>query len=164
MLGSSLRFSMLRPSVSGLASRNDCYRVSASRPQYERYVSDFRSIENILDELFAFQMVEINGERTIGKQDAFRVFLERNAQLLKTDGWTGVVVPSAFHANEGATGVRRLYLEKLNLRHCYSFENQRKLFEIDSTLQVRDGRRSGGTTNGLRFLCLLFARRRMAFQ
>ena len=41
-------------------------------------------------------------------------------------------VPSAFHANEGATGVRRLYLEKLNLRHCYSFENRRKLFEIDS--------------------------------
>jgi hypothetical protein len=44
----------------------------------------------------------------------------------------GVVVPSAFHANEGATGVRQLYLGKLNLHHCYSFENRRKLFEIDS--------------------------------
>ena len=102
------------------------------KARYERYLSEFRSIENIFDELLAFQMVEINGEKTIGKQDAFRVFLERNAQLLKTDGWTGVVVPSAFHANEGATGVGRLYLEKLNLRHCYSFENKRKLFEIDS--------------------------------
>ncbi|MGC1717756.1 MAG: hypothetical protein WA746_02100, partial [Isosphaeraceae bacterium] len=100
---------------------------------YERYVSDFRSIENILDKLFAFQVVEIDEERTIGKQDAFRVFLERNAQLLKTDGWTGVVVPSAFHANEGATGIRQLYLGKMALRHCYSFENRRKLFEIHSS-------------------------------
>lgn len=47
--------------------------------------------------------------------------MERNAQLVTRDGWTGVVVPSAFHANEGATGIRRLYLERLNLRHCYSF-------------------------------------------
>ena len=39
---------------------------------------------------------------------------------------------STFHANEGATGVGRLYLEKLDLRHCYPFENRRKLFEIDS--------------------------------
>ena len=92
-------------------------------------------IENILDKLFAFQVVEIDGERTIGKQDAFRVFLERNAQLLKTDGWTGVVVPSAFHANEGATGIRQLYLGKMALRHCYSFENRRKLFEIHSSFK-----------------------------
>ncbi len=103
------------------------------KARYERYVSDFRSIENILDKLFAFQVVEIDEERTIGKQDAFRVFLERNAQLLKTDGWTGVVVPSAFHANEGATGIRQLYLGKMALRHCYSFENRRKLFEIHSS-------------------------------
>ena len=34
--------------------------------------------------------------------DAFRLFMERNAQLLAPDGVTGVVVPSAFHANEGA--------------------------------------------------------------
>ncbi len=105
------------------------------KAQYERYLSDFRSIENILDKLFAFQVVEINGEKTIGKQDAFRVFLERNAQLLKTDGWTGVVVPSAFHANEGATGIRQLYLGRMALKHCYSFENRRKLFEIHSSFK-----------------------------
>src|SRR5262249_61392733 len=30
----------------------------------------------------------------------------------------------------GATGVRQLYLTKMALLHCYSFENRRKLFEI----------------------------------
>ena len=67
-----------------------------------------------------------------GRQlDDFRLFMERNAQLLAPDGVTGVVVPSAFHANEGATGIRRLYLEQMGLECCYSFENRRKLFEID---------------------------------
>jgi len=80
--------------------------------------------------LYKYQIAEIDGEKTIGKQDAFRAFMERNSQLLGRDGWTGVVVPSAFHANEGATGIRRLYLEKMGLRHCNSFENRRKLFDI----------------------------------
>jgi hypothetical protein len=40
------------------------------------------------------------------------------------------VVPSAFHANEGATGIRQLYLKNMKLKCCYSFENRRKIFEI----------------------------------
>ena len=52
--------------------------------------------------------------------------MERNSQLLDQKGMTGVVVPSAFHANEGATGIRRLYLEEMALHCCYSFENRRK--------------------------------------
>lgn len=43
-----------------------------------------------------------------------------------------MVVPSAFHANEGATGVRRLLLEQASIEWCLSFENRRKLFEIHS--------------------------------
>ena len=43
-----------------------------------------------------------------------------------------MVVPSAFHANEGATGIRQLYLRQTRLEWCLSFENRRKLFDIDS--------------------------------
>lgn len=79
---------------------------------------------------YSSQVVEVGGDHTGGDPDLFRVFMERNAQLLSLGAFSGVVVPSAFHANEGATGVRRLYLEKMALRCCYSFENKRKLFEI----------------------------------
>ena len=52
-----------------------------------------------------------------GRQlDAFRIFMERNAQLIRPDGVTAAVVPSAFHANEGAVGVRRLYFERMNFQ------------------------------------------------
>ena len=56
--------------------------------------------------------------------------MKRNEQLLKDRGITEVLMLAAFHANEGATGARKVYLEQMGLRHCYSFENRRRLFEI----------------------------------
>ena len=47
-------------------------------------------------------------------------------------GAIGMVVPSAFHANEGATGIRQLYLRQTRIEQCLSFENRHKLFDIDS--------------------------------
>jgi hypothetical protein len=98
--------------------------------RYGQYIAGFRGMERVVDTFYPLQVAEIDGERTIGKQDAFRAFMERDTQLLAPGGSTGVVVPSAFHANEGATGVRHLYFERMAMRCCYSFENQRKLFDI----------------------------------
>ena len=41
-------------------------------------------------------------------------------------------MPSAFHANEGTTGIRRLYFQEAALGWCLSFENRRRIFDIDS--------------------------------
>ena len=46
-----------------------------------------------------------------GKLDLYRVFAERMMRLIDCEGAIGMVVPSAFHANEGATGIRKLYLQ-----------------------------------------------------
>jgi hypothetical protein len=105
-----------------------------SRPEvasaYSAYVLGFRAIEATTVRLYSYQTAEIAGEQTIGKPDAYRLFLERGVQLLGPGGRIGFVVPSGFHANEGATGVRQLYLEKTALRKCFSFENRKGLFEI----------------------------------
>ena len=69
---------------------------------------------------------------TSGNLDLFRLFAERNMQLAAAGGSIGVLLPSAFHANEGTTGVRRLYLQQTNLSWCLSFENRRRIFDIDS--------------------------------
>ena len=95
----------------------------------------FERTKRANDRLFEYQKVIIDGDLAGRQLDAFRVFMERNAQLLCEGGFTGVIVPSAFHANAGATGVRRLYLEKMVLRCCFSFENRKKLFDIDSRLK-----------------------------
>jgi len=100
---------------------------------HQAYIEEFRGVEKVLKSIYAYQVAIVDGEKTIGKQDAFRAFMERNAQLLNPKGLTGVVVPSAFHANEGATGIRKLYLENMSLKCRYSFENKRKIFEIHSS-------------------------------
>jgi hypothetical protein len=100
--------------------------------EFDGYIQHFEQLKRANDRLYEYQKVEIEGDLAGRQVDAFRVFMERKAQLLRQSGYVGVVVPSAFHANEGATGVRQLYLTKMALLHCYSFENRRKLFEIDS--------------------------------
>jgi hypothetical protein len=90
----------------------------------------FEQIKRANDKLYKYQKVIIDGDLAGRQLDAFRVFMERNAQLLRKYGYTGVVVPSAFHANAGATGVRKLYLEQMALQCCFSFENRKRLFDI----------------------------------
>lgn len=100
--------------------------------QFADYTESFEHQKRAIDVLYEHQKVFIDGDLCGRQLDLFRVFMERHFQILHQRGWTGVVVPSAFHANEGATGVRRLYLNHMQLHCCYSFENRRKLFEIDS--------------------------------
>lgn len=86
--------------------------------------------QRVHERLFRHQVVELSRGKTGGDPDLAKLFAERNTQIVGQMGRLGIVVPSAFHANEGATGVRQLYLEKMALRCCYSFENRQKLFEI----------------------------------
>jgi hypothetical protein len=39
-------------------------------------------------------------------------------RLSDCEGAIGMVVPSAFHANEGATGIRKLYLRQTRIEQC----------------------------------------------
>ncbi|WP_458368098.1 hypothetical protein [Limnoraphis robusta] len=99
---------------------------------FAEYQEEFEQQKRVNDVLYQYQKVRIDGDLAGRQLDAFRVFMERNAQLIKKNALTGVLVPSGFHANEGATGIRRLYFENMACQCCYSFENRRRLFEIDS--------------------------------
>lgn len=106
--------------------------ASESARLFREAMEAFERTKRSNDRLFAFQKVTIDGDLAGRQLDSFRVFMERNAQVLGHLGRTGVVVPGAFHANAGAAGVRHLYMERMRLVCCFSFENRRKLFEIDS--------------------------------
>lgn len=102
---------------------------------FNQYQEAFEQQKRSNDRLFRYQKVTIEGDLAGRQLDAFRVFSERGAGLLGPTGAIGLVVPSAFHANAGAAGVRKLFLEELSLAHCYSFENRRRLFEIHSSFK-----------------------------
>ncbi|HVC60598.1 MAG TPA: hypothetical protein VND19_09595 [Acetobacteraceae bacterium] len=102
----------------------------ATAVAFRAYQEGFAQQHRVVDRLYAHQKVAVSGQATGGKLDSFRVFAERSLQLAGPAGAIGMVVPSSFHANEGATGIRRLYLCETDLRKCLSFENRRKLFDI----------------------------------
>ncbi|MFZ4438832.1 MAG: Eco57I restriction-modification methylase domain-containing protein [Syntrophales bacterium] len=102
---------------------------------FNRSRESFERTKRANDALYSYQKIYIDGDLAGRQLDAFRVFMERTFQTIGTGGIAGCVVPSAFHANEGATGVRQLYLHEMAIHCCYSFENRRKLFEIDSRLK-----------------------------
>jgi hypothetical protein len=99
---------------------------------FRQYQLGFQQQHRLTDRLYRHQKLGARDQPVGGKLDSFRVFAERKLQLAGPHGGIGMVVPSAFHANEGATGIRQLYLRQTRLEWCLSFENRRKLFDIDS--------------------------------
>ncbi len=129
----------LDPAVLDAASRReraDLEQVVLSDPgvaaAFATYRAGFDRLKRIAQRLYRHQRVRAGAGSTGGNLDLFRLFAERNLDLAAADGAVGVLLPSAFHANEGATGVRRLYLRETDLRWCLSFENRRRIFDIDS--------------------------------
>jgi hypothetical protein len=93
-----------------------------------------------------FQSVNQAAEKaSAATPDMYQCFAERAYQLAMSGGSIGLVLPSAFHSNDGASGLRRLYLDKMRLSCCFSFENRRRLFDIHRSFKfatvvaVRDG-------------------------
>ncbi len=127
------------PSVLDAASRTErvtIERALLSRPDvaaaFAAYRSGFERIKNVVRRLYQHQRVSVGSDSTAGSLDLYRLFAERNLQLAADDGAIGMLLPSAFHANEGSTGIRRLYLRDAELAWCLSFENRRRVFDIDS--------------------------------
>lgn len=102
---------------------------------YKSYMESITLQEKTVSNIYNNQNATINGQSTIGKSDLYIIFCEQFYNLLRPKGFIGIVIPSGFHANEGATGIRKLYLEKTSIKFCYSFENKRKLFEIHSSFK-----------------------------
>jgi hypothetical protein len=103
--------------------------------EYDAYLASFERFKRSNDRLYLYQKVSIDGDLAGRFLDAFRVFAERCAQLLAPNGSIGLVLPSAFHANEGAAGVRNLYINSIGIRYCFSFENRKKIFDIHASFK-----------------------------
>ncbi len=98
---------------------------------FAAYRARFDRQKRIAERLFRHQRVGTKGGTTAGNLDLFRLFAERSIRLAAPHGAIGLLLPSAFHANEGTTGIRRLFLDN-GLKTCLSFENRAGIFDIDS--------------------------------
>jgi hypothetical protein len=141
-----------RPLIDDISAR-DHLAAQGWQDVQKAFDEDWR----IHEALFCNQSVVVDGRTTTGRPDLYRLFAERGPSLLRRAGIVGWVIPAGFHANEGAAGIRRLYLDRMQLLCCYSFENRRKLFEIDSRFKFAAVvAAEGGQTVG--FTCAYYLR------
>lgn len=82
---------------------------------------------------YHFNEWQLEAGTTGGHQDAFKYFVERAYQILKSGGLCGYLVPSALYNNEGCTGLRHLLLDRCRVERFFAFENRRKIFPIHSS-------------------------------
>ena len=110
-------------------------RLSADagvKEAYGSYLSGIEGMKALVERSFGYVNRQAGGAKSGAVTDIWQCFAERGARLLGEKGRFGMVLPSAFHANQSATGIRELLLRHLQLKSCFSFENRKKLFEIDS--------------------------------
>ena len=84
--------------------------------------------------IYDYQVVEVNGEKTGGDPDLFKLFLERFCQVSRPGGRVGVLMPAGLYALEGVTGLRQLLFSQTRIEAMYSFENAFERFfpSVDS--------------------------------
>jgi hypothetical protein len=116
---------------------------------YSQYVDQFERTKNLIARCYSYVNREAQGRPSGAVTDIWQVFAERGLQLVREGGRVGYVLPSAFHANQSATGIRDLYLHHAALRCCFSFENRNKLFDIHASFKfaaIVAQRSQSGTT------------------
>ena len=111
------------------------------------YCDVFDYTKRVAARLYRHQQVDTGNGLTAGNPDLFRLFAERSVDLADPAGRIGMLVPAAFHANEGTTALRQLYWSRTSVDTCLSFENRRGWFEIDGRVRfdIIIARRPGPT-------------------
>ena len=105
---------------------NENHQIKDARHKYDSDIQAYRNSTKIF-----FRHVNQGAKGTSGATpDMYQCFAERSVNLLCKFGSIGAVFSSAFHSVESSSGIRKLYLEKMALRVCFSFENKKRLFEI----------------------------------
>jgi N-6 DNA Methylase len=119
---------------------------------WNQYVAQTKCYASLLQsiDVYKAQRVEVNGRSTGGDADLYKYFMERAFQLLSPNGRIGLVVPSAFHRSEGATGIRHLYWEGGTFEQFLEFENKKRLFPIHGMFRFLLMTYQRGRRNGIR--------------
>ena len=109
-------------------------REPAVRAAWEAYAAPFGWTRRFIEAAYRWQVTSVDtAERhraTTGHADQYRFFVERSWRCLSPTGRFGLVLPNTFYNASGATGVRRLLLERASLELCLGFSNARGIFEI----------------------------------
>ncbi|MFM2450615.1 MAG: hypothetical protein RIS44_3065 [Pseudomonadota bacterium] len=101
------------------------------RDAYLEYLSRFPYISEWLRQApeYRSQFAMVNGKRTGGDVNLYKLFVERSFHLLRAGGHCGIVIPSGIYTDLGAKGLRDLLFCHTQIEGLFCFENRKEIFE-----------------------------------
>jgi len=91
---------------------------------WENYSGFYKTYNQFLKNKLAYQ--------GIGDINFYKLFIERDLQLIKPYGFLNILVPSGIQTDKGCTELRKLLIQQNTLRELYSFENRGYFKEEES--------------------------------
>ena len=91
---------------------------------YPHISSFFRSAEQ-----YRNQISIVNGKKAGTDINLYKLFTEQCFNLLRKDGYCGIVIPSGIYTDLGATQLREMLFEQTQITGLFCFENRREIFE-----------------------------------
>ncbi len=98
---------------------------NAFSQRWEEYKQFYKRYSNFISENYKYHKQKPESSNAMRTHlNYFKVFVERNLELLKETGFMNILIPSSFQTDEGTFGIRKLTMIKNNLIELYSFENR----------------------------------------
>lgn len=97
---------------------------------------------------FANQTSVVDGKSVGNKPNLYSLFTEQSFNLIRPEGFCGIVVPSGLYTDLGAKQLRELLFARSKITGLFCFENRREIFEgVDSRFKfiVLTFERAGAT-------------------
>ncbi|MHA2225345.1 MAG: Eco57I restriction-modification methylase domain-containing protein [Candidatus Hodarchaeales archaeon] len=112
---------------------NSLLKQENIKKRWNEYKDDIRFSANYFRKNeYNFQSAYIKGfnkiKKVSGDLNLYKLFLERIFNLINTQGYCGVIIPSGFHTDAGTKGLRKLLFDENEVIKLYSFENRQGIF------------------------------------
>lgn len=98
---------------------------------YTRYLSNYphQSQYYRSSTQYKNQISIVNGKKAGSDVNLYKLFVEQSYNLLKKNGYCGIVIPSGIYTDLGTKQLRELLLNETEILHLISLSNERNLFE-----------------------------------
>jgi hypothetical protein len=96
------------------------------------------------------QISIVNGKKAGTDINLYKLFTEQSYNLLRKNGYCGIVIPSGIYTDLGAKQLRELLFEQTKVTGLFCFENRKTIFEnVDSRFKfvVLSFEKGGSTTS-----------------
>jgi len=106
------------------------------RKEWTDYLSRFPHVSSYYRSATQYknQISVVNGKKAGSDINLYKLFIEQCFNLLRKNGYCGIVIPGTFNTDLGAKQLRVLLFENTKITGIFLFDNAKKIFDIHSSI------------------------------